>query len=173
MAARGGRASRPRPESALFCIYLNDHLAGATAAAELAQRSAASNRDTGLGEPLERFAAEAAEERAALLEMMKALGVRIRHYKMYAARLGEWAGRLKPNGHLVSRSPLSTLEEVEVLQMGVAGKMAAWRTLRALAERDHRLDRWRLDQLIAAADRQSHVLEELRLRAVSMVFDRS
>ena len=170
MAAGSRQASRRNSESALLGIYLNDHLAGATAAVNLAHRAAVTSPDARICDPLERFAAEAAAERAALLDMMKALGVRVRHYKIYAARLGEKAGRLKRSGSLVGQSPLTTLEEVEVLQMGVAGKTAAWRTLRALAERDSRLDRHRLDQLIAAADRQSHVLEELRLRAVSRVF---
>ena len=175
MAVGGGQpnsrqASVRRSEPALLGIYLNDHLAGATAGVELAHRAAAASRNTRIGEPLGLFAAEAAEDRAALLDMMNTLGVRVRHYKIYAARLGEKAGRLKLNGHLVRRSPLSTLEEVEALQMGVAGKTAGWRTLRGLAERDRRLDRLRLDQLIDAADRQSHILEELRLRAASAAF---
>ncbi len=169
MAAGGRQGSRRRFEPALLGIYLNDHLAGATAAVELAHRAAAAGRHTNDGEPFEQFAAQAAEEREALLEMMTALGVPVRHYKVYAARVGERAARLKLTGHLVRRSALSMLEEVEVLQMGVVGKTAAWRTLRALAERDSRLDRWRLDQLIAAADHQSYVLEELRLRAVTKV----
>ena len=170
MTAGDRQATMRRSEPALLGIYLNDHLAGATAAVELAHRAAAASPHEQIGEPLERFAAEAADERAALLDMMRALGVRVRHYKIYAARLGEKVGRLKLNGSLVGRSPLSTLEGVEVLQMGVAGKTAAWRTLRALAERDNRLDRHRLDQLITAADRQSHVLEEVRLRAAVKVF---
>ncbi|HTP81764.1 MAG TPA: hypothetical protein VMQ11_02410 [Alphaproteobacteria bacterium] len=169
MAAGDRQASRWHLSPALLGIYLNDHLAGATAGVQLAQRAAASNRNTRIGEPLEHLAAEMAEEKAAMIEMMRALGVPVRHYKVYAAWLGEKAGRVKLNGHLVRRSPLSALEEIEALQIGVAGKTAAWRTLRALAEHDSRLDRWRLDHLIAAADRQSHVLEEIRLRAVAEV----
>jgi hypothetical protein len=154
----------------LLGIYFNDHLAGATASVELAARAAAGSNDARISEPLAKFAAEAAQDRAALLDAMNIIGVRIRQYKIYAARLGAKAGRLKLNGHLVGRSPLSTLEEVEALQMSVTGKTAGWRTLRALAEHDRRLDRAQLDQLIAAADRQSHVLEELRLRAAAAVF---
>jgi hypothetical protein len=169
MAAGGRQGSRRRWEPAPLGIYLNDHLAGATAAVELAQRAAAAAQETQDGEPFERFAAEAAGERDSLVGMMNALGVPVRHYKVFAARLGERAARMKLNGHLVRRSPLTRLEEVEMLQMGVVGKTAAWHTLRALAERDSRLDRWRLDELIEAADRQTHVLEELRLRALAQV----
>jgi hypothetical protein len=35
--------------------------------------------------------------------------------------------------HLTSRSPLSNLEELELLRLGVEGKAAGWRTLRVLA----------------------------------------
>jgi hypothetical protein len=74
------------------------------------------------------------------------------------------SGGAKLNGHLVTRSPLSDLEETELLRLGVDGKTAGWRTLRALAERDGRLDADRLDDLLARADRQSGELESLRVR---------
>jgi hypothetical protein len=64
---------------------------------------------------------------------MAALGISVRHYKVYAAWIGEKVGRLKFNGHLTSRSPLSGLEELEMLRLGVEGKAAGWRTLRTLA----------------------------------------
>jgi hypothetical protein len=73
------------------------------------------------------------------------------------------AGRLKFNGRLLTRSPLSDLEETEMLRLGVAGKAAGWRTLRVLAEQDGRLDAGRLDDLLARADRQSSELESLRI----------
>jgi hypothetical protein len=95
--------------------------------------------------------------------------VRVRRYKAYAAWIGEKAGRLKFNGHLTSRSPLSSLEELELLQLGVAGKAAGWRTLKALAGQDSRLDSVQLDELIARAQRQTEVLDELRLRAAEEV----
>jgi hypothetical protein len=43
--------------------------------------------------------------------------------------MGEKAARLKLNGHLLARSSLSSLEEVEMLRLGVEGKAAGWRTL--------------------------------------------
>jgi hypothetical protein len=164
---RSIRTQRARP--GLLGIYLNDHLAGATGGLELARRAAGSAAGTEAAGPLQRFAAEVAEDRAALLEMMAALGVPVRSYKVYAAWIGEKAGRLKLNGHLLSRSPLSTLEELEMLRLGVEGKAAGWRTLRALAERDSRLDADQLDQLISRARLQAAMLEELRLHAAEHV----
>ena len=100
---------------------------------------------------------------------MAALGVPVRVYKVYAGWIGEKAGRLKLNGFLLGRSPLSDLEELEMMRLGVEGKAAGWRTLRALAETDRRLDPARLDDLISRARRQAELLEEHRLRAADQV----
>jgi hypothetical protein len=56
-----------------------------------------------------------------------------------------------------------------MLRLGVEGKAAGWRTLRALAETDKRLDPGRLDELISRARRQADLLEELRVRAAGQV----
>ena len=77
-------------------------------------------------------------------------------------------GRLKLNGRLLSRSPLSGLEELEMMRLGVTGKAAGWRTLRLLADTDVRLDCGRLDELIARADSQLELLEDLRVRAARL-----
>jgi len=145
-------------------IYLNDHLAGATSGMELARRM------TGAAEPgspvaatMRQVTAEIVEDRQALIAMMGTLGVPVRGYKVFAAWAGEKAGRVaKLNGHLLSRSPLSRLEETEILLLGVAGKAAGWRALRRLAERDTRLESRRLDDLLARAERQAGTLEKLR-----------
>ena len=153
----------------LLGIYLNDHLAGATGGTQLARRAAAAAGGTSASGDLRRFAAEVAQDRATLLQIMAALGLPVRHYKVYAAWIGEKAGRLKFNGHLTSRSPLSSLEELEMLRLGVEGKAAGWRTLRVLAGQEPRLDPGQLDELIARAQRQSGLLEELRVRAAADV----
>ena len=71
---------------------------------------------------------------------MATLGIPVRTYKVYAGWIGEKAGRLKFNGRLFTRSPLSRLEELELLRLGVEGKAAGWRTLRVLADTDQRLE---------------------------------
>ena len=149
-------------------VYLNDHLAGATAGSELANRMARSHGD-GRKRPLRRLAAEIGQDRSALLDIMASLGITVRIYKVGAAWIGEKAGRLKFNGRLFGRSPLSDLEELEMLRLGVEGKAAGWRTLRTLADTDTRLDAARLDELISRARRQADDLEELRVAAASQV----
>jgi hypothetical protein len=156
-------------EVSMLGIYLNDHLAGATAGTELAHRTARSHRDGKNGATLRRLAAEIAQDRAALLDIMAALGIKVRHYKVGAAWVGEKAGRLKFNGRLFARSPLSNLEELEMLRLGVEGKAASWRTLQTLADTDTRLDPGRLDELISRARRQADLLEDLRIGAAKQV----
>jgi hypothetical protein len=156
-----------RPD--LLGIYLNDHLAGATGGAELAARMVASQGDGPEGDALRQLAAEITQDRAALLEIMHLLGVPVRAYKVYAGWLAEKAGRLKFNGRLTARSPLSNLIELELLRLGVEGKAAGWRTLRVRADKDARLDAGRLDALISRARRQADLLEDLRVRAADQI----
>jgi hypothetical protein len=160
-----------RSEPRVLGIYLNDHLAGATAATELARRVAASHQGQGESGPLERLADEVAEDRASLLQIMAALGIPVRAYKVGAAWIGEKAGRLKFNGYLLGRSPLSSLEELEMLRLGVEGKAAGWRTLRVLADTDARLDPGDIDELIDRARRQGEMLEELRAGAANRIIN--
>lgn len=168
--ARPGTAVSIRPSGHnLLGIYLNDHLAGATVGTELARRVAGSHQDREEGSVLQRVATEVAQDRSSLLDIMAALGIPVRVYKVCAGWIGEKAGRLKLNGFLLGRSPLSSLEELEMLRLGVEGKAAGWRTLRTLAETDRRLDPARLDDLILRASRQAELLEELRLRAADQV----
>ena len=167
MAVRQAAQAVKRSAQDPLGIYLNDHLAGATAGLELARRVAGAGQLPADTETLQRLAAEIAEDRAALLGMMRALGVPARSYKVWAAWAGEKAGRLKPNGRLRTRSPLSSLLELEIMLLGVHGKAAGWRTLRILAATDPRLDEGRLDDLSARAAGQAELIEELRARAAT------
>src|SRR5437868_5947452 len=135
----------PRSDPSLLGIYLNDHLAGATAGLELFRRAAGAHRQTAAGPALERLTQEINEDRDALLGIMKAVGAPVRQYKVIGAWLAEKAGRAKPNGRLLSRSPLSSVVELEGLRLGVAGKASGWRLLRALADKEPRLDAAQLD----------------------------
>jgi hypothetical protein len=130
---------------------------------------ARSSRGREKSNPLSRLAVEIAQDRSALLAIMAALGVTVAAYKVGVAWIGEKIGRLKFNGGLLGRPPLSDLEELELLRLGVEGKAAGWRTLRILADIDRRLDAERLDELISRARSQADQLEELRIHAASRV----
>jgi hypothetical protein len=150
--------------SGLFGIYLNDHLAAATAGVELARRVA------GSGDPrLVEIAGEIAEDREELIRVMRRLALPIRRYKQVGAWLGERVGRLKLNGHLLTPSPLSRLVELEMLRLSVDGTTAMWTALRVGSGDVAGLDPARLDELIVRARRQSADLESRRIGAVDLI----
>ncbi|WP_097947947.1 hypothetical protein [Streptomyces sp. ms115] len=151
----------------LLAIYLNDHYAGATGGLELFRRAAKATPNSADGAALADLAKQVEEDRDALARIMTDLGVTTSQPKVAMGWLAEKAGRLKPNGHILSRSPLSDLLETESMLLGVLGKTACWRTLRILAESDERLSADRLDTLLERAEQQSDTLEELRSAAVS------
>ena len=146
-------------------IYLNDHLAAAVAVVQLARRAARQNRGSEYGDALERLAAEIDEDRHALQRLMKQLGVRGDPVKLLASVAGEKLGRFKLNGELTRYSPLSRLEELEVLGLGVDGNLALWRTLRANVEVEADYD-----ALIQRATAQRRRLERLRVKAAAETF---
>jgi hypothetical protein len=151
-------------------IYLNDHLAAATAGVELARRTAQSNRSTTYGPVLHALAQEIEEDRRTLLEIMDRLSVRPHRLKVAVLWGAEKAGRLKLNGELLRYSPLSRLEEIEGLAVGVEGKLALWQTLRQTHGEDERLREIDLEDLVKRARSQRRRLERQRWSAVDEAF---
>jgi hypothetical protein len=150
-------------------IYLNDHLAAAVGGVQLARRAAKQNRDTGYGESLATLAAEINEDRRTLQSLLKALDVRGDAIKILASVGAEMFGRLKLNGSLVSYSPLSRMEELEFLLVGVNAKAVLWRALRDSIADDPRVKDYDFDELIKRATSQRQRLEGLRRRAAAEV----
>jgi hypothetical protein len=149
-----------------LAVYLNDHMAGAVAAHELVKRAASSNKGTDYGDFLVELEHEIAEDRAALARLMERFGVKEDKLKMTGAFIGEKLGRLKPNAHLLSYSPLSRVVELEVLTLGVTGKLLLWRGLLAIEHSDERLDPDELRGLAERAQTQLDDLDGYRVRAV-------
>lgn len=154
----------------LLAIYLNDHLAGATAGRELGRRAATSNRDSSHGPFLADLAAQIDADRGSLLEIMRTLNVRVDRIKVLGGWGAEKLARLKFNGQLRGYSPLSRLVELEALSLGVRGKLALWRTLRELDLSELSAAPVSLADLIARAEQQLAGLESHRLQAVAQAF---
>ena len=147
----------------LLAIYLQDHLAGATAGVELFRRAAGAQKGTALGDVLDALTLEATSDRQALLDLMAVLEIRPDRIKTSAAWVGEKVGRLKPNGALLHRSPLSDVLELDGMVIAVEWKAAGWRLLNALSDADARLAEVDFDDLLQRADDQITRLESLRL----------
>ncbi len=146
-------------------IYLNDHLAGATVGVELARRAAASNRSTDLGRVLGELAAEIEQDRESLIDIMERLSLGRDRAKVLVSWSAEKVGRLKLNGQLRGYSPLSRLEELEALSLGVEGKLALWQALRRTHGADPRLGGIDFEELIERARSQRRRFERQRRRA--------
>ncbi|MFR0357218.1 hypothetical protein [Streptomyces sediminimaris] len=153
--------------SSILRVYLNDHLAGATAGAELARRMVQEHGDSAFGGELRDLAAQIARDRQDMVRLMARLGVRPRRYKVYGAWLGEKLGRVKPNGRLLRSSPLSVLVELEALRLGVTGRALLWRALLRGAPRDPDPGPPGLEELLQRAERQLRTLDSLHARAAS------
>ena len=153
-----------RPE--LLAIYLNDHLAGSIGGVETARRVRGSNEGTEFGAPLAAICAEIESDRETLEAVMKELGVARSRIKPAIGWLGEKLGRLKPNGQLRGYSPLSRVMELELLLLGVSGKLRLWALLDELVG-----DRLDTDFVALAkrAEAQRATVEDLQLKAARLL----
>jgi hypothetical protein len=154
----------------LLGIYCNDHLAAATGGIELVSRMLGRHRGTTHEAKLEELLDELREERAALRSAMAALDIPVRQYKQVASWVGEKLARLKLNGQLLSRSPLSDLVEFEFIATAVLAKRCGFETLRVVSAAEKRLDGALLDRLIAQADKQHDWLADARREVAARVF---
>lgn len=151
----------------LLSIYLNDHLAGATVGVELARRLRASNSDEPeFGEPLAEVCAEIETDRGSLEAAMERMDIPRGRVKPAAGWAGEKLGRLKFNGQLRGYSPLSRLVELELLLIGITGKMRMWKALER-TRGELGVNFGRLAE--RAADQRARV-EELHLLAADLAY---
>jgi hypothetical protein len=151
-------------------IYLEDHLAGATAGAQRASRLAEAEANSTDAPALATFAADVATDLDALLALMETTGIEPNRLKVGLASVGEKLGALKPNGRVSERSPLSTIVELEAMQMAVRGKRSLWETLQVAMPKSTPID---LTALMARADRQLDTLSGLHAARVAGTFTSS
>lgn len=144
--------------------YLQHHWVGSTAGAAAFKRVGRNHRDPAAAAELRDLAGEVAADRLALREVMRSVGVRPSVVGTAAARAGELLGRLKPNGRIFTRPPLTDVIELETLRLAVSGKQAGFEVLRAAADDDPRLDPYTLDRLLERAGEHVRVLERLHVR---------
>lgn len=150
--------------------YLQDHRAGAGAGSDLAARLRDENLDTPYEDSLTKIAQEVEQDVATLDSIMEGFGVDKSLLKTAGAKLGETLGRLKPNEHRTSYSPLSRVQELEMLRGGVQGKLGLWDALYEISDRDDRLDREALLGLVDSAEKQLTLLRELHRMATREAF---
>jgi hypothetical protein len=153
-----------RPE--LLAIYLNDHLAGSVAGVETARRARANNEGTEFGTPLAALCAEIESDRETLEAVMEELQVTRSRIKPAIGWVGEKFGRLKPNGQLRGYSPLSRVVELELLLLGISGKLRLWVLLTELAGARSEAD---FGALAKRAEGQRAAVEDLQAKAALLL----
>ena len=146
--------------------FLNDHLAGSTIGIERARSTRASNQGTEFAAPLARVCEEIEGDRDSLLAIIDELGVSRSKVKPALGGIGERVGRLKPNGQLRGYSPLGRVIDLEVLILGVSGKLRLWAVLGEVLDGESSAD---LHALTRRADGQRSTLEDLQLRATHLL----
>lgn len=143
--------------------YLTDHMAGSASASDLAKRAAASNEG-----PVGRFFADLAREidtdRRTLKSIASRVEVEPNPLKQVVAAAAERLSRFKIDHRFTSNPPLSLLLELELLHLGIEGKLILWRTLEAVATKDQRLSEFDFAKLSARAQEQRDAVEEQRLK---------
>jgi hypothetical protein len=159
------------PEPELLAIYLRNHCTAGTGGVALLERCRRSNADNALGATLRDILAEVQEDATLLEQTMDRLGVKPSRLGSLGASVAEKLGRLKPNGHVRSYSPLSRVLELELLMAGIDARGKLWVSLNvadpARSAVTAGLD---LPALAARAEQQRQRLAEHHLAAARLAF---
>lgn len=156
-------------DAELLTTYLTDHLAAATGVVQRLEQMQEEYTDLPVHGDIATLASTIAGERDRLEELIGELGLHQRKDKQVLGRAAELAGRLKLNGRLTSRSPLSPLLEAELLRGGVTGKLSLWQALHTHAA-DLGLDHEELARLRQDALDQLDVIEHIRSVVATTAF---
>ena len=154
----------------LLGAYLSDHLAGSVAAIDLIEKL----RDQDEGTPLAAFMSGLKPEIEADQAVLKQLIDRIGEPKNPVKQAGGWVmeklTRVRFDERVTRSADLSRLLELEMLAVGIEGKLCLWRALRALAGSRPELAALDLDSLIGQAEQQRDSVEEHRVQAAVRAF---
>ncbi|HEX5950222.1 MAG TPA: hypothetical protein VFZ96_04420 [Actinomycetota bacterium] len=154
-------------DDARLRTYLNDHLAGASAAVWTLVRLAADHASDELGQPLADLRDQVAMDRDTLRGVVGRLPAGESPWKRALGTVGAvvaWGRNLLPG------SRPTPAEELEALAIGVWGKRLLWGTLTRVAERDPRFADLDVEDLTERAEEQERELLRLRDRFLDEAF---
>lgn len=145
--------------------YLNDHLAGSTAALELLKHLEEGH--PALADFLHELRHDIVVDRKELEALITRLGADRSAVRQAAAWIAEKFTRLKMKVDDPSGTNLKLLESLEAVAIGIHGKGALWRALKLIPAANGP----DYDKLIERADEQRERIEVVRLDAVRAAFD--
>jgi hypothetical protein len=151
--------------------YLIDHLAGSVAAIEILHGLRKVYADTALARFFADLQNDIAADQRQLQSVMHRLQITESRPRKLSAWLTEKLIELKLRVDDGSRGSLRLLESLEVIGLGIHGKLAMWHALKAAAE-EHPLLRDVVDyeRLAERAEEQRRRLEVVRLEAAKVAF---
>lgn len=145
-------------------VYLNDHLAGATAGIALAKRIR--DRNTGpIGQTFTELVPDIEDDERTLRRIIAAMNFSESGVKQKIADVVEKVGRLKLNGQIFGYSLLSKMEELEGMSLGIEGKAKMWSALQTVKDARPELAEFDFEQLGVQARLQHDRVDALRLEA--------
>jgi hypothetical protein len=150
--------------------YLNDHLAGSIAAVDLLEHLEAAYKQTELASFFAELRSEIQADRRELQDLMGRLQIaQSRPRKLSAwitGKVTEFKLRLDDS----ARGSLRLLESLEVVGLGIHGKLALWRALSAAAASSPVLQGFDYERLAQRAEEQRCRVEVVRLEAAKAAF---
>ena len=154
----------------LLGAYLSDHLAGSVAAIDLIDKL----REQDEGTPLAAFMSGLKPQIEADQGVLKQLIDRIGEPKNPIKQAGGWVleklTRVRFDERVTRSADLSRLLELEMLSVGIEGKLCLWRSLRALADSRPELADLDIDALIAQGEQQRRGVDDHRVQAAVQAF---
>jgi hypothetical protein len=147
-------------------IYLNDHLAGATAGVELV-KTAAENHDGEMGEFFQTLADGISADFNTLTSLIAQLNAHGSGAKEAFAKIGSEVSEAKFSGETVDDPEFGTFLTLETLSIGVEGKLCMWKALKVVEGEYAELGSMDIDTLIERAQSQRDSIEGKRLEIAS------
>jgi len=155
---------------AYLATYLNDHLMGSLAALELLQQLREVYAKTALADFFTELHEEISSDREDLRALMKRLGVTESYPRKLSGWLASKATELKLRVDDSATGALRLIESLEVLGLGIHGKLALWTALRTIADFSPGLQGFDYERLLRRAEDQRWRLEVVRLEAAKAAF---
>jgi hypothetical protein len=147
-------------------VYLNDHLAGGSAALELLAHLERAHPKTVIAGVASQLHADIKADHLELDEIMRRAGLVASHARQATAWLTEKIAELKMRVDDPTNGALRLLEALEALALGIDGKRSLWEGLAVASEDVPALQGVDYTRLIQRAQDQRRRVETLRLDAV-------
>jgi hypothetical protein len=143
-------------------VYLNDHLAGATAGVNLVEQAADRHRSDELGEFFAPLAAEIKADYETLEGLIEDMGADKSATKTALAEIGSKLAAPKFDSEGAGNEHLGDFVTLETLSIGVEGKRCMWSALKTVADAYPELQALDLDDLESRAQDQRGRIESKR-----------